>query len=158
VCVTYSRLTLFLLLAQHWGETIRNCVLFLFFGYFGGRNSTSRQLMLLGAPLCFILQARPVKMYAKILFYMMSDPPGIIKSLLPAPQQAILDMDMKKSYFALYSSSTEQEEEKAPTASKSQAVEDEDEDESESEQETEDEEESESEDENEEDDDEDEED
>jgi hypothetical protein len=133
-------------------------LLFLFFGYFGGRDSISRQLMLLGAPLCFILQARPVKMYAKILFYMMSDPPGIVKSLLPAPQQALLDMDMKKSYAALYS--TEQEEEKAPTASKSQAVEEEveqDEEEEETEDE-EDEEESESEDENEEDDDEDEED
>lgn len=68
--------------------------------------------MLWGAPLCFILQARPVKMWSKILFYMMSNPPGIIASLLAAPQQAILNFDMEKSYAALYAT----EEEKAAAA------------------------------------------
>ena len=58
--------------------------------------------MLWGAPLCFILQARPVKMWSKTLFYLMANPPGIISSLLPAPQQAILNADMEKSYAALY--------------------------------------------------------
>ena len=32
----------------------------------------------------------------------MANPPGIISSLLPAPQQAILNADMEKSYAALY--------------------------------------------------------
>jgi hypothetical protein len=59
--------------------------------------------MLWGAPLCFILQARPVKMWSKMLFYMMVNPPGIVLSLLPAPQQALLSMDLEKSYAALYS-------------------------------------------------------
>lgn len=64
----------------------------------------SRYLMLLGAPLCFVLQARPVKMWSKILFYLLADPPGIVLSLLPAPQQAILSMDVDKAYAALYGS------------------------------------------------------
>jgi hypothetical protein len=175
VCVGHSLtavLLLVLLLLQHWGETIRNFLLFLFFGYFGGRSSTSRLVMLLGAPLCFILQARPVKMYAKILFYLMSDPPSFVKSLLPAPQQALLDLDMTKSYAALYQTEQEKsyaalyqtEQEKAEAAAaKSQAAlekeeekQDEEEEESDSEEELEGEEESGSEDESEEDDDEDE--
>ena len=125
-------------LAQNWGETIRNFVLFLFFGYFGGRNSLSRYLMLWGAPLCFILQARPVKMWSKILFYMMSNPPGIVLSLLPAPQQAILSFNMEKAYTALYAT----EAEKAEIASRFQHTNDEDEDEDEDDEEEEEEEES----------------
>lgn len=58
--------------------------------------------MLWGAPLCFISQARPVKIWSKQLFFMCSYPPGIVLSLLPAPQQAILNMDLDKSYTALY--------------------------------------------------------
>jgi hypothetical protein len=58
--------------------------------------------MLWGAPLCFILQARPVKIWSKQLFYMCSFPPGVVLSLLPAPQQAILNMDMEKAHAALY--------------------------------------------------------
>jgi hypothetical protein len=85
-------------------------MLFLFFGYFGGRNSLSRYLMLWGAPLCFILQARPVKMWGKILFYMMVNPPGIVLSLLAAPQQAILSIDFEKSFSALYGASSEEHE------------------------------------------------
>jgi hypothetical protein len=41
-------------------------------------------------------------MWSKMLFYMMTNPPGIVLSLLPAPQQAILAMDMEKSFAALY--------------------------------------------------------
>lgn len=33
----------------------------------------------------------------------MVNPPGIVLSLLPAPQQALLSMDLEKSYAALYS-------------------------------------------------------
>ncbi|CAJ1952356.1 unnamed protein product [Cylindrotheca closterium] len=85
-----------------WGETIRNFLLFLFFGYFGGKATISRRLMLLCAPLCFILQARPVKILAKVLFYMFHNPPGIVLSLLPAPQQTMLSMDEDEAYVALY--------------------------------------------------------
>ena len=63
--------------------------------------------MLWGAPLCFILQARPVKIRVKQLFYMMMHPPGIILSLLPAPQQAILSMDWDQSYSVLYKTDEE---------------------------------------------------
>lgn len=85
-----------------WAETIRNCVLFLFFGYFGGRGTVSRQIMLLCAPLCFVLQARPVKMFTKIAFHMLHDPPRVVLSLLPAPEQAILSLDEEEAYVTLY--------------------------------------------------------
>lgn len=58
--------------------------------------------MLLCAPMCFVLQARPVKMLAKVLFYMFLNPPGIVLSLLPAPQQTMLSMDEEEAYVALY--------------------------------------------------------
>jgi hypothetical protein len=58
--------------------------------------------MLLGAPLCFISQARPVKIWSKQLFFMFMFPPSIVLSLLPAPEQAILNMDVTKAYGALY--------------------------------------------------------
>ena len=56
----------------------------------------------MGAPLSFALQARPVKMCFKALFYMLSNPPSIFLSFLPAPQQAILSVDLKASCVALY--------------------------------------------------------
>ena len=74
----------------------------MFLGYFGGRDKLSRAVMLWGAPMCFILQARPAKVWLKTLFYAMSDPPGLFLSLLPAPQQAILSLDEDESYEALY--------------------------------------------------------
>lgn len=58
--------------------------------------------MLWGAPMCFLLQARPAKMWSKIIFYMLSNPPGIVSSLLPAPEQAILNANLEKSYNILY--------------------------------------------------------
>ena len=58
--------------------------------------------MLWGAPMCFLFQARPVKMWTKIIFYMMSNPPGIVASLLPAPEQAILNANFEKSFATLY--------------------------------------------------------
>ena len=71
--------------------------------------------MLWGAPMCFILQARPVKLLFKQTFFLMSNPPGIFLSLLPAPQQALLNFDMEKAYNALYQT----EQEKAREAAKS---------------------------------------
>lgn len=91
-------------LQQNWPDTIRNFMLFIFFGLFGGRNSVSRNLLLLGAPLCFVLQARPVKILIKQAFYAMSNPPGIFLSLLPAPQQAILSFNEDEAREELYGS------------------------------------------------------
>eukprot|EP00816_Leptocylindrus_hargravesii_P008692 CAMPEP_0196821756 /NCGR_PEP_ID=MMETSP1362-20130617/80788_1 /TAXON_ID=163516 /ORGANISM="Leptocylindrus danicus, Strain CCMP1856" /LENGTH=436 /DNA_ID=CAMNT_0042201087 /DNA_START=59 /DNA_END=1369 /DNA_ORIENTATION=- len=85
-----------------WGMTIRNFMLFLFFGYFGARDALSRSLMYLGAPMCFIIQARPVKILIKQLFYGIGKPPGILLSLLPAPQQKIMDLDFKAAMEDLY--------------------------------------------------------
>jgi len=85
-----------------WENAIKHSLLFLFLGYFGGKNSFSRHLLLWGAPLSFALQARPVKIWFKIIFYMLSNPPLILLSFLPAPQQAILSVDMRASCVALY--------------------------------------------------------
>eukprot|EP00538_Stauroneis_constricta_P002217 CAMPEP_0119566340 /NCGR_PEP_ID=MMETSP1352-20130426/32758_1 /TAXON_ID=265584 /ORGANISM="Stauroneis constricta, Strain CCMP1120" /LENGTH=502 /DNA_ID=CAMNT_0007615427 /DNA_START=105 /DNA_END=1613 /DNA_ORIENTATION=+ len=91
----------------NWSETIRNCMLLLFFGHFGGRNSWSRSLMLWGAPMCFLLQARPAKLLLKQLFYFMQNPPKIISSLLPAPAHVILNFDEEESYSVLYRTAEE---------------------------------------------------
>jgi len=85
-----------------WEKTIHYSILFLFLGFFGGKNSFSRHLLLWGAPLSFALQARPVKIWLKTVFYMLSNPPLILLSFLPAPQQAILSVDLEASYAALY--------------------------------------------------------
>lgn len=92
----------------NWPDTLRNFLLFLFFGYFGGRNAMSRTIMLLGAPACFILQARPVKVAIKQLFYTIGKPPGILLSLLPAPQQAIMSCDYDLALKSLYGDSISQ--------------------------------------------------
>jgi len=86
----------------NWSNTIRYFLLFLFFGILGGQSTVSRNLLLLGAPLCFILQARPVKILIKQAFYVCSQPPPILLSLLPAPQQAILDFKLGTELKALY--------------------------------------------------------
>jgi len=99
---TQLKTTLQTNLNVNWTDAIKNFVLFLFFGYFGGKNSFSRHLLLWGAPLSFALQARPVKMWLKLIFYMLSNPPSILLSFLPAPQQAILSVDLEKSCVALY--------------------------------------------------------
>ena len=87
-----------------WSATIRNSLLFLFFGYFGGRNSFSQTLLLLLSPLCFVIQTRPIKLFLKRLFYTIGEPPGIILSLLPAPQQAIMSCDYSAIMKKLYTS------------------------------------------------------
>ena len=71
----------------------------------------SKNLLLLGAPLCFVLQARPVKILLKQVFYGMAHPPGIFLSLLPAPQQAILSFRESQARKALYGIDVEEEEE-----------------------------------------------
>jgi len=88
-----------------WGTTIRNFFLFLFFGFFGARDVMSRTLMYIGAPMCFIIQARPVKILIKQIFYGVGTPPGILLSLLPAPQQKIMDLDFASTMEELYGSS-----------------------------------------------------
>ena len=90
-------------LQQNWADTTRNSVLFLFFGYFGGRNSFSRALLLMASPLCFFVQTRPMKVAMKQLFYTIGEPPGIFLSLLPAPQQAIMSLDYGRTMRELYS-------------------------------------------------------
>ncbi|KAL7482393.1 hypothetical protein ACHAW6_008060 [Cyclotella cf. meneghiniana] len=86
----------------NWADTTRNSLLFLFYGYFGGRNSFSRAFLLLLAPLCFFIQTRPVKVTIKQLFYAIGEPPGILLSLLPAPQQAIVSLDYANAIRGLY--------------------------------------------------------
>ncbi|KAL7528153.1 hypothetical protein ACHAXR_002293 [Thalassiosira sp. AJA248-18] len=86
----------------NWADTTRNSLLFLFFGYFGGRNSFSRTFLLLSSPLCFFIQTRPVKVAMKQLFYTIGEPPGILLSLLPAPQQAIMSLDYGGVMRGLY--------------------------------------------------------
>ena len=86
----------------NWAETTRNSLLFLFFRYFGGRNSFSRIFLLLSSPLCFFVQTRPVKVSMKQLFYMMGEPPGIALSLLPAQQQRIMSLDYGAVMRGLY--------------------------------------------------------
>ena len=58
--------------------------------------------MYLGAPLCFVLQARPVKIAMKQLFYTVGKPPAILLSLLPAPQQAIMSLNYDAAMIDLY--------------------------------------------------------
>jgi len=90
----------------NWPDTIRNFFLFLFFGLFGGRSTISKHLLLLGAPACFVLQVRPVKILVKQLFYTLSNPPGIFLTLMPAPQQAILSFDIDDAREKLYGPTT----------------------------------------------------
>mmetsp|Transcript_30601 Transcript_30601/g.62013 ORF Transcript_30601/g.62013 Transcript_30601/m.62013 type:complete len:96 (+) Transcript_30601:1559-1846(+) len=58
--------------------------------------------MYLGAPLCFVLQARPVKIALKQLFYTIGEPPAILLSLLPAPQQTIMSLNYDSALAELY--------------------------------------------------------
>ena len=43
-----------------------------------------------------------MKVAMKQLFYTMGEPPGILLSLLPAPQQAIMSLDYSKAMRKLY--------------------------------------------------------
>lgn len=86
-----------------WADTLRHFALFLFFGYFGGRTPLSRAILLLGAPSVFLLQARPVKLLIRQAWYTIADhPPSIFLSLLPAPHQAILSLDVGHAMKTIY--------------------------------------------------------
>jgi len=87
----------------NWFETTRNALLFLFFAIFGGRTQKSRALLFTGAPLVFLLQCRPAKIILKQLYYAIGKPPGIVLSLLPAPHQAIMGLDLEGAMSFLYS-------------------------------------------------------
>lgn len=64
---------------------------------------TSRALLLLGAPMCFVIQARPVKLfYKEVLYFLLRNPPGIVLSLLPAPQQAMLALKDEDAMRMIY--------------------------------------------------------
>lgn len=52
--------------------------------------------------MCFVLQARVVKIYLKLAFYACAHPPSIFLSLLPAPQQAILSFNEEEARKVLY--------------------------------------------------------
>jgi hypothetical protein len=87
----------------NWPDTARHFCLFLFFGYFGGRTPLSRAVLLLGAPSVFLLQARPVKRWIRRALHAAADhPPPILLSLLPAPQQSILSLDVQAAMEAIY--------------------------------------------------------
>mmetsp|Transcript_18740 Transcript_18740/g.45246 ORF Transcript_18740/g.45246 Transcript_18740/m.45246 type:complete len:107 (-) Transcript_18740:82-402(-) len=61
---------------------------------------------MLAAPLSLIIQTRPAKIWLKTAFYFLSDPPSILLTLLPAPQQTILGVSYEESYAVLYGSSS----------------------------------------------------
>jgi hypothetical protein len=87
----------------NWVDTLRHFCLFLFFGYFGGRTPFSRAVLLLGAPSVFLLQARFVKLWIRQALYALVDhPPSILLSLLPAPQQSILSLDVRAAMETIY--------------------------------------------------------
>lgn len=52
--------------------------------------------------MCFFLQTRPVKVAIKQAFYAVGEPPGILLSLLPAPQQAIMSLNYISAMKELY--------------------------------------------------------
>ena len=58
--------------------------------------------MFLGAPTCFLVQLRPVKVCIKQLFYAIGEPHGILLSLFPAPQQAIMSCNYDEKMMDLY--------------------------------------------------------
>jgi hypothetical protein len=106
-----------------WGATVRHVLLFLFFGWFGGRTATSRVILLLGAPSVVVLQARPVKMWLRQFLYAVLDhPPSVFLSLLPAPQQAILSLDMRAAMRTLYGNHLVSTANKAALANKRSSV------------------------------------
>jgi len=101
-------ITLLPFVIQDWFGTIHKCLLFLSLGYFGGRNSFSKKLLLFGAPMTFVVQYRPVKLMIKFMFYQyFINPPSFLLSLLPAPYQAILSFNFDDSFDELYLTAAE---------------------------------------------------
>jgi len=81
------------LIIKKWEETLRTSLLFWFFGYFGGRDSFTRRLMLLGVPMSFLVQTRPFRIIMKRTFYFIVNAPEFFLTLLPVPYQVILGFD-----------------------------------------------------------------
>jgi hypothetical protein len=107
----YNRILQHELNIEDWNKTMKHFVLFLFFGYFGGRTFTSRTVLLLGAPMIILLQTRIVKLYLRqVLFTLLYHPPSIFLSLLPAPQQAILSLSMSDAMQKIYGQYMEMDE------------------------------------------------
>ena len=52
--------------------------------------------------MCFFIQTRPVKVALKQVFYTVGEPPSILLSLLPAPQQAIMSLKYGAVMKGLY--------------------------------------------------------
>jgi len=52
--------------------------------------------------MCFFIQTRPVKVALKQVFYTIGEPPSILLSLLPAPQQAIMSLKYGAVMKGLY--------------------------------------------------------
>jgi len=76
-----------------WGDTTRNFLLFLFFGYFGTADELCRQALMLMAPMCFVIQYRPVKVGIKQLFYdRCAGMSEFVLTMLPVTTQTILKM------------------------------------------------------------------
>ena len=88
---------------EDWQTTIKHMLLFLFFGWFGGRTALSRNLLFAGAPAMIVLNFRGVKFFLRTLLYaLFLHPPSIILSLLPAPQQAILSLNVQTAMRNVY--------------------------------------------------------
>jgi hypothetical protein len=88
---------------EDWNRAMKHCLLFLFFGYFGGRTTLSRTILLLGAPLMILIQTRFMKLYLRqLLYFVLYNPPAIVLSLLPAPQQAILSLNISDAMKRIY--------------------------------------------------------
>jgi hypothetical protein len=77
----------------------------LFFGWFGGRTVLSRSVLLIGAPGIIVCKARFMKSYLRqVLYALLYHPPAIVLSLFPAPQQAILSLNVRTAMATLYGS------------------------------------------------------
>jgi DUF2407 ubiquitin-like domain len=100
---SYIRLLQHELNIEDWYRAMKHCLLFLFFGYFGGRTTVSRTILLLGAPLMILIQTRFMKLYIRqVLYTVLYNPPSIVLSLLPAPQQAILSLNMSDAMKRIF--------------------------------------------------------
>ena len=83
-----------------WTTLVKHSLLCFFFGTFGGKN---KLLLFALAPLLIVLQTRPVKSCLKhTLYAVLTHPPGILLSLLPAPQQAILSLRREHAMREIY--------------------------------------------------------
>jgi hypothetical protein len=88
---------------EDWYQTFKHCVLFLFFGGIGGRTALSRSILLIGAPGIIVCQARFMKSYLRqVIYALLYYPPAIVLSLFPAPQQAIVSLNVHTAMATLY--------------------------------------------------------